>query len=120
MGDLVGRQLGPDLATTAATPGTTAAITNVVRRPIASDTGPASAIETGIRLIETKKSSEATRPSRCGGTRRCSSVPQMTIGAEKNTPRTNAATTTTQTALAKPITSSGRQPTPHIRFIQVR
>ena len=51
-----------------------------------SETGPASAIETGIRLIETKKSREATRPSMCGGTRRWSSVPQMTIGAENITP----------------------------------
>ena len=59
-----------------------------MRRPIASDTGPASAIETGIRLIETKKSSEATRPSMCGGTRRWSSVPQMTIGAENSAPST--------------------------------
>ena len=58
--------------------------------PIASETGPASAIETGIRLIETKKSSEATRPSSSGGTRRWSSVPQITIGAANSTPSTKA------------------------------
>ena len=78
------------------------AIRNVVRSPIASETGPASAIEIGIRLTETKKSSDATRPSMCGGTRRWSSVPQITIGAENIAPSTNAATTTIQTAVAKP------------------
>jgi hypothetical protein len=92
----------------------------VVRIPIACETGPASAIEIGIRLTETKKSSEATRPSMCAGTRVWRSVPQITIGAENIAPSTNAATTTTATDGAKPITTSGRQPRPHIRFIRVR
>ena len=83
------------MAAAAKTPGATPAMKNVVRRPIASATGPARAIETGIRLTETKKSSEATRPSSSGGTRRWSNVPQMTIGPEKRMPRTSAARTTT-------------------------
>ena len=44
----------------------------------------------------------------------------MTIGAENSAPHTKAATTTCQTEVAKPMTSNGRQPTPHIRFIKVR
>ena len=67
-----------------------------------------------------KKSSDATRPSMCGGTRRCRSVPQITIGAENVTPMSSAATTTIQISVARPITISGRQPTPHIRIIALR
>jgi hypothetical protein len=91
-----------------------------VRSPIASATGPARAIEIGIRLTETKKSSDETRPSSSGGTRRCSSVPQITIGAEKSRPRTKPHPITTQMCEVRPITRNGRQPTPHIRFITVR
>ena len=64
------------MATSAITTGTIPAMTKVVRSPIAYDTGPAIAIETGIRHTDTKKSSDATRPSSCGGTRRWSSVPR--------------------------------------------
>ena len=67
-----------------------------------------------------KKSSEATRPSMCAGTRRCSRVPQITIGAENIAPRTKPATTTIQISVARPITIRGRQPTPHIRIITLR
>ena len=54
------------VATTATTTGTMPAMKKVLRSPIASATGPASAIEIGISETLTKKSSEATRPSRCG------------------------------------------------------
>ena len=92
--EFVRRQPRPRIATTAKTSGATPATRKVLASPIASETGPASAIETGIRLTETKKSSEATRPSRSGGTRRCSRVPQMTIGAQNSTPSRNELTTT--------------------------
>jgi hypothetical protein len=70
--------------------------------PTASDTGPASAIDTGIRRTETKKSSDATRPGMCGGTRRCRSVPQMSIGAENIAPSTSAATAAATRAATAP------------------
>ena len=71
----------PMIAATARNTGTLPASTKVIGMPIHSPTGPAIAIDTGIRASETKKSRLETRPSRCGGTRRCSSVPQMTIAA---------------------------------------
>ena len=61
---------------TASTVGTSPAIRNAGAMPIASPTGPAIAMETGISASETKKSRLDTRPSRAGGTRRCSRVPQ--------------------------------------------
>ena len=92
----------------------------VLRSPIASATGPASAMDTGISETLTKKSSEATRPSRCGGTRRCSSVPQMTMGKENIAPITKDAAMTTHTDSASPMTTKGSAPRPHPRFITVR
>ena len=56
----------------------------------------------------------------CGGTRRWSSVPQITIGADHSAPSTSAATTSCHTAVATPITTKGSAPSPHIRFITVR
>ena len=108
------------MARAATTSGTTPAMKNVVRRPIASDTGPARAIDTGIRLSETKKSSDETRPTSAAGTRRWRSVPQTTIGAENSAPQMTAAATTSQTWVAKPIQIIGRQATPQARFIRVR
>ena len=67
-------------------------------------TGPAMAIDSGMNASDTKKSRLDTRPSMCGGTRRCSSVPQMTIGAEKQTPTTKTAAAITQTSVAMPTT----------------
>ncbi len=88
--------------------------------PIASASGPASAIETGISEMLTKKSSEETRPSRCGGTRRWSSVPQITIGAEKKIPITKPATTICHTASACATTRNGSPAIPHSAVITVR
>ena len=59
---------------------------------MASATGPASAIDTGIRASETKKSRLDTRPSMADGTRRCSRVPHSTWPLEKANPTTNRAT----------------------------
>ena len=42
------------------------------------ETGPATAMETGMSERDTKKSRDEMRPSMCTGTRRWSSVPQMT------------------------------------------
>ena len=92
----------------------------VLRRPMASETGPARAIETGIRLTDTKKSSEATRPRRSGGTRRWRSVPQMTIGAENPAPSTKPAATTCHTDVARPKNTNGSAANPQPRFITVR
>ncbi len=41
--------------------------------------GPATAIDSGMRASETKKSRLEMRPSMCRGTRRCSRVPQITL-----------------------------------------
>ena len=66
-------------------------------------------MDTGIRLSDTKKSSDETRPTSAAGTRRCSSVPHTTIGAENSAPQTKAATATSQMWVATPIQIIGRQ-----------
>ena len=84
------------MAATARNTGIAPASTKVGGMPIHSPTGPATAMDTGISASETKKSRLETRPSRCGGTRRCSSVPQMTIAACPVKPTANDATAITQ------------------------
>src|SRR3954453_2755672 len=108
------------IATAASTGGRRPARRNVVVRPIAPPTVPASAIDSGMKLSETKKSRLATRPSRAGGTRRCSSVPQMTVPASNVAPMTAPAAIRTQSSLVNPKTTIGTQPRPHSRFITVR
>ena len=81
---------------------------------------PASAIDSGMKLSETKKSRLDTRPSRAGGTRRCSSVPQMTMPAWKTAPMTPPATTIGQSSVVNANTTIGMQPTPHSPFMTVR
>jgi sorbitol-specific phosphotransferase system component IIBC len=88
--------------------------------PIHSPTGPATAMDTGIRASETKKSRLETRPSRCGGTRRCSRVPQMTIAADPVNPTTKAASPITHSRSVMPINAIGAAPAPHSRIIVVR
>jgi hypothetical protein len=88
--------------------------------PISSLTGPARAIDSGMNDSETKKSRLEIRPSSAGGTRRCSSVPQMTMPAWNVAPMTAPATSITQYWGAKPNTTIGTQPRPHSRFITVR
>ena len=96
------------------------ASTNVVGMPIHSPTGPATAMDTGISASETKKSRLDTRPSRCGGTRRCSSVPQMTIAADPVKPTAKAAAAITHSWSVMPISASGAAPAPQSRIITVR
>ena len=76
--------------------GTSPAMRNAGASPIASPTGPATAIEIGISASETKKSRLDTRPSIAGGTRRCSSVPHTTCAPSNSTPTMNSAMTMTQ------------------------
>ena len=72
--------------------------------------GPASAMETGIRASDTKKSRLETRPSRCGGTRRCSRVPQMTMPTLPVAPKMNRAAATAQKLSMMPTAAIGRLP----------
>ena len=101
------------MAMTARTGGTNAAIANVALNPIASPTGPAMAIDNGIRARLTKKSRLDTRPNSAGGTRLWSSVPQMTLAAEDNAPTRNNATNTGHNRVATPMATNGTQLTPH-------
>src|SRR3954453_22699759 len=108
------------IAITASTGGTRPASTKVVVRPITSLTVPARAMDSGMKLSDTKKSRLDTRPSSAGGPRRCSSVPQMTMPAWKVAPMTAPAAIMTQSAAERPNTTSGTQPRPHSRFMTVR
>src|SRR4051794_5118041 len=105
------------MATTAMTGGARPARRNVVVRPITPLTVPARAIDSGMKLRETKKSRLETRPSSAGGTRRCSSVPQMTMPAWNVAPMTAPAAIMIHRFARKPKTASGIQPRPHSRFI---
>jgi len=87
---------------------------------MASPTGPATAIDTGMSARLTKKSRLDTRPSRAGGTRRWSSVPQMTLAADDSAPTTSSAASTGHSRVATPTTTNGTQLTPHSRSIHVR
>ena len=73
-----------------------------------------------MKASETKKSRLETRPSSSGGTRRCSSVPQMTVAAWYEKPTMNSATTMTHSWSVNPMTTSGSEPAPQNRFITVR
>ena len=79
------------IATTAMTGHTVPATRKISPTGSTSAAGPARAMETGMRASETKKSRLETRPSRCGGTRRCSSVPQMTMPMPPVAPKMNRA-----------------------------
>ena len=70
--------------------GSTPASTSVASTPIAFDTGPVSANDSGVRPIETNQSSECARPRRSGGTREDMSVPQTTMPAVSRAPKTTA------------------------------
>ena len=85
-----------------------------------SAAGPASAMDTGISASDTKKSRLEIRPSRCGGTRRWSSVPQITMPTLPVAPNTNNAAPMAQKLSMTPIAASGRLPTPHDAIITVR
>ena len=108
------------MATTAMmghTPPATRKITHVGTTAAA---GPARAMEMGISARDTKKSRLETRPSKCGGTRRCRSVPQRTIPMPPVAPKTNSAAATIQKLSMIPMAASGRLPAPHETIITVR
>ncbi len=73
-----------------------------------------------MNASETKKSRLDTRPSISVGTRRCSSVPQMTMPAPSVTPMTNVAAAITGNDDVTPTMTSGTEPTLHIVIITVR
>ena len=108
------------MATAAMTSGDRPATRNTVVSPTTSPTVPASAIESGMKLRDTKKSRLDTRPSSAAGTRRCSSVPQMTMPAWKTAPMTAPAATISHRSTGKPKTTIGTQPTPQSAFMTVR
>jgi hypothetical protein len=74
---------------------------SVVSTPMAFDTGPVSAKDTGVRPIETNQSSECTRPRSSGGTREDISVPQTTMPAVSQAPKTTANSVNCQTAVPR-------------------
>jgi hypothetical protein len=108
------------IATTPITSGASPAIRNSTGSPSDSPAGPATAIDTGMNASETKKSRLETRPSMAAGTRRCSSVPQITTPPLNAAPTRNAAITMTQIWSVRPNTASGRHPNAQSRFITVR
>lgn len=81
------------------------------------DSGPAIANDTGMNASDTKKSRLETRPSISVGTRRCSSVPQMTMPAPSVKPMTNVATAINGNDEVYPTTTSRMDPSPHIAII---
>ena len=76
--------------------------------------------DTGMNASDTKKSRLDTRPSISVGTRRCSSVPQITIPAPSVKPMTNVAAAINGNDEVTPTTTSGIEPTLHIVIITVR
>jgi hypothetical protein len=108
------------MATTAMTGHTVPATRKMSHRGSSSAAGPARAMETGMRASETKKSRLETRPSRCGGTRRCSSVPQMTMPMPPVAPKMNNARASSQKLSRMPTAASGRLPAPQAAIITVR
>ena len=108
------------MATTAMTGHTVPATRKMSPTGSTSAAGPARAMETGIRASETKKSRLETRPSMCGGTRRCSSVPQMTMPMPPVAPKMNRAAASAQKLSIMPMVASGRLPAPHPTIITVR
>ncbi len=85
------------------------------------DSGPTIANDSGMNASDTKKSRLDTRPSISVGTRRCSSVPQITIPAPSVTPMTERGhrhqRERRRDADDRP---AGRSPRPHIAIIVVR
>src|SRR5689334_1879817 len=104
----------------ARTTGTTPAAVKIVSVDTTFDSGPATANDTGMNASDTKKSRLETRPSISRGTRRCSSVPQITLPAPSVTPTTNVAAAINGNDDVAPTITSGSEPPPHITIITVR
>src|SRR3954447_10938790 len=75
---------------TQTTVGAAPATLSVASTPMAFDTGPVSANDTGVRPIDTNQSSECTRPRSAGGTREDISVPHTTMPAVSHAPNRTA------------------------------
>ncbi len=84
------------------------------------DSGPTIANDTGMNASDTKKSRLDTLPSISGGTRRCSSVPQMTMPAPSVTPTMNVASAISGNDDVTPTITSGMEPALHMVIITVR
>lgn len=95
-------------------------MTNTVVLPMTCATGTTSAKDAGSPTRETKKSMLAARPSISSGTRRCISVPQMTLAACMVPPTMIMATAIIQTWPVNPMKIRGNEPAPHIRIITVK
>src|SRR5689334_1067678 len=108
------------MATAASTTGTTPATKKIVCMETTFDSGPTIANDTGMNASDTKKSRLDTRPSISVGTRRCSSVPQMTMPAPSVTPMTNVAAAINGNDEVIPTITSGIEPTLHIVIITER
>ncbi|BDB62956.1 hypothetical protein RDE2_47500 [Rhodococcus sp. RDE2] len=102
------------------TSGATPATVNNTHRGTTVDNGPVTAIDTGMRASETKKSRLATRPIMPSGTRLCSRVPHRTMPAASANPMTNVATIMTVNDVVKAKTANGRVPTPQHISMTVR
>ncbi|BBY46168.1 hypothetical protein MCEL_44630 [Mycolicibacterium celeriflavum] len=107
-------------ATAATNTGTMPATRKIVCIDTTFDSGPTIANDSGMNARETKKSRLETRPSIAVGTRRCSSVPQMTMPAPSVNPTTNVAAAITGNEVVKPNTMSGMAPRLHIASITER
>src|SRR3954449_13406182 len=102
------------MATAASSTGARPATRKIVCIETTFDSGPTIANDTGMNASDTKKSRLDTRPSISGGTRRCSSVPQMTPAAPSVTPTTNVANAINENDDVQPTITSGSDPSPHI------
>jgi hypothetical protein len=108
------------MAMTAMMGHTPPATTKISQMGRTSAAGPAMAMDTGISASETKKSRLDTRPRRWGGTRRWSSVPQMTMPTLPVAPKMNSAAAMVQKLSMIPTAASGRLPAPQLTIITVR
>src|SRR4029079_10826281 len=108
------------MAIAANSTGATPATRKIVCIETTFDTGPTIANDTGMNASDTKKSRLDTRPSISAGTRRWSSVPQMTMPSPSVTPMTKVANAITGNDDVTPTTASGTEPKLHITIMTVR
>ena len=108
------------IATAANMTGARPATRKIVSIDTTFDSGPTIANDTGMNASETKKSRLDTLPSICVGTRRCSSVPQITMPAPSVMPMTNVAAVISGHDDVTPTITSGLEPRLHIAIITDR
>src|SRR5689334_15315318 len=98
------------MAISASSTGTVPATRKMVGIDTTFDNGPTIANDSGMNASDTKKSRLDTRPSIAVGTRRCSSVPQITEPAPSVTPTTNVAAAIHPNDDVIPTTTKGSEP----------